>query len=131
MVGFVWTSGGGFTNIGSLSTGLGCLPQYLSGDGQTILGTSGNYMFIWTAASGIANFDSVLAANGVNLGMTNLSFEGISDDGRTIVGMGETAGGDYRGWVVSGLTVPEPGTLSLVVIGGIGLLRRRTRMMRS
>ncbi len=49
--------------------------------------------------------------------------------GDTIVGIyRETLGGDDRGFI---LTIPEPASLTLVLIGAVGLMGRRTRRSRA
>lgn len=105
--GFIWTAAGGFVNLGYLAANRFCLPRYLSGDGRTVLGTSpAGVNFIWTAATGMQDFATFLTARGVDIqGMINLTFGGISDDGNTICGMGNTSGGQFRGWI---LTLPAP-----------------------
>jgi len=64
-------------------------------------------------------------ADDYHLDMTGwvlLSAEGISADGLTIVGTGVNPNGDREAWVA---VLPEPATLSLLVLGGLGLLARR------
>ena len=47
----------------------------------------------------------------------------ISDDGRTIAGTGHNPSGSQEGWIA---TIPEPATLSLLALGDLALLRRRS-----
>ena len=127
--GFIWTQAGGFVSLGLLGgEGDTYLPRFLSGNGKVILGTDSGTNFIWTAQTGMVNFNSYLAANGVNtLGMTGLTFRGISDDGSTIVGMGLTSTGANEGWILTISAVPDPGTglTSGMLAAGIILRRRR------
>ncbi|MCX5690377.1 MAG: hypothetical protein NTV94_11445 [Planctomycetota bacterium] len=121
--GFVWSASGGLEDIGSVPGSRETFPRFMSGDGQTVLGTADGYAFIWSRSTGIVDFNAYLAAIGANsLGMTSLSFSGISDDGTTIAGMGYTAAGEFRGWV---MTVPGPTSAMVLMLGGVCLSRRR------
>ena len=107
------------------------LPRYLSGNGKVILGTDSGTNFIWTAQTGMVNFNSYLTANGViTLGMTGLIFRGISDDGSTIVGMGTTSTGASEGWILTISAVPEPATGLTFGMCAAGIILRRRRMVR-
>jgi probable HAF family extracellular repeat protein len=128
---FRWTASG--------MTGLGFLPgesnsraEGVSGDGSVVFGTAsigeGYVPFLWTAGSGMQQLGSVLAANGVNPaadGWTNLTaITGISADGHTIVGYGNRSGG-FEGFVAVIPTIPEPGSVGLIAVASVTLLRRR------
>ena len=80
--------------------------------------------FIWDEAHGIRRLQDVLVNNlGLDLsGLTLRAASGISDDGLTIVGWGEPTSGGTEAWIAR---LPEPGTLSLVALGGLALLRGR------
>jgi hypothetical protein len=117
--------------------GLGDLPggrfqsfaNAVTADVRTVVGSSesdfGAEAFIWDAAHGMRRLqDALLADYGLELpGWSLVVAEGISADGRVIVGSGESPRGNFEGWVV---VVPEPGGVGLVVGGG-GLLCRRWR----
>jgi len=121
--GFVWTTLGGLEDLGYVPGSRNTFPRFMSGDGQTVLGTADGFAFIWTRSTGIVDFNAYLASIGANsLGMTSLSFSGISDDGMTIAGMGYTAAGEFRGWV---MTVPGPTSGMVLMLGGVCLSRRR------
>ena len=121
--GFIWTEAGGMENLGALSPSYNCFPRFMSADASTVLGTYDGYGFIWTRATGMVDFNAYLSSIGADtMGMTEMQFAGISDDGQTIAGMGRTAAGPYRGWV---LTVPAPGTAALLTLGGLLAARRR------
>ena len=103
-VGFRWTSASGFQLIFPLSGHENeiVLARFMSGDGNTILGTSSGTNFVWTAANGIESFDDYLAVRGVDTqGMTEFEFSGISDNGAVLTGMGVTSTGDFRGWILN------------------------------
>jgi hypothetical protein len=131
--GFIWTQAGGFVSLGLLGgEGDVYLPRFLSGNGKVILGTDSGTNFIWTVQTGMVNFNSYLTANGVNtLGMTGLTFSGISDDGSTIVGMGTTSTGAHDGWILTISAVPEPGTSLMSGMFAAGIILRRRRMLRA
>lgn len=121
--GFVWTELGGLEDLGSMPGSRETFPRFMSGDGQTVLGWADGYTCIWTHSTGMVDFNAYLASIGAStLGMTNLSFSGISDDGMTIAGMGYTAAGDFRGWVMN---VPAPTSAMVLTLGGMCLSRRR------
>jgi len=98
----------------------------LSGDGQTVIGVSGPFSginrkpYIWDAANGMRNMADVFVNDyGIDLnGWTLVEALGISEDGNTIVGYGSNPQGITEGWIV---TIPEPATLSLLVLGGISM----------
>jgi len=84
---------------------------------------SGDEAFIWDASNGMRNLVDVLV-NDFGLDLTGWSVReatGISDDGLSIVGYGYHEG-NAEGWIA---TIPEPATVCLLGLGGLGLLRRR------
>ena len=83
----------------------------------------GDGPFVWTAESGPLALDVFLTAHGLDVtGWSLRSVQGISDDGRTIVGFGTNPDGDTEGFIA---IIPEPGTGLLVAIGLAGFARRR------
>ena len=125
-------------------TGLGDLPggEWISeaygttADGSIVVGFSGDgsdeerAAFIWDEANGMRDLRRVLIDD---YGMAELEdwlltgAYGISADGTTIIGDGLAPSGAYQGWVV---TIPEPGTAGLALLGTLipTMLRpRRTR----
>ncbi len=119
--------------------GLGDLPgndfrsvaRGVSADGSVVVGwsysTSGREAFIWDHALGMRSLRDVLTGDfGLDLANWRLSStDAITPDGTTIVGTGVNPSGQREGWIA---TIPEPGAVSLLVLGGVGLMRRkRTR----
>ena len=116
--------------------GLGDLPggyfhsiaQATSADGSVIVGSSVTVgsveeAFIWDELNGMQNLKDVLTNDyGLDLtGWTLQGARGISDDGLTIVGVGSSLNGT-EAWIA---TIPEPASMTLLLIGGAVLLRRR------
>jgi uncharacterized membrane protein len=123
---FFWTSGGGFTALGSPNDAW--IPNIIGGmtaDGSAALTAfdtgSGSATYIFNS-QGMFALESVLASGGVDLtGWSNLLGQGISPDGRLIYGSG-TFGGFTEGFVAelsAGYVsaVPEPSTDAL--LGGL------------
>jgi probable HAF family extracellular repeat protein len=108
----------------------------VSGDGSIIVGggrtgptESDQEAFIWDEVYGMRNLRDVLV-NEYHLDLTGwvlLGANGISADGLTIVGGGYNPNGDIEGFIAH---IPEPGTLSLLVLGGVGILARRRGVRR-
>ena len=78
--------------------------------------------FVWDDSNGMRLLQNVLEEGGVDLSeWTLVRADGISNDGRTIVGVGYHNG--YEEAFVA--VIPEPSSASLIVIGSIaGLLCR-------
>jgi probable HAF family extracellular repeat protein len=130
---FRWTPAGGMQGLGFLGDLYGTYISSatgVSGDGTIIVGLStggpaGETAFIWDEAHGMRSLKDVLIND---YGVTNIQSDyyltealAISTDGQTIVGMGYR-NGNYSGWVA---TIPEPSTLSLLVMGALLGARRR------
>ena len=130
---FRWTESGGMQGLGilqadhNLSTVTG-----VSGDGEIVVGVSGPYSginrrpYIWDETHGMRDLGIVLEADyGLDLtGWSLTEVLDISEDGSTFVGYGTNPMGITEGWVAR---IPEPSTLSLLVVGNLcALLRRRT-----
>jgi len=122
--------------------GLGDLPggdfksiaYAVSCDGSTVVGSGtspdGIEAFIWDDSRGMRRLEDVLMDE-YGLGpdefdpdWTLTSAQDVSCDGSVIVGAGISPFGETQGWVV---VVPEPATLSLLTLGGLAVLRRRSR----
>lgn len=95
----------------------------VSGDGSTIVGhtytpdpASGD-VFYWTASTGMRSLRQLLLDRGVSevADWHLFSALGISDDGRTIVGMGSYQNHEL-GWVA---TIPEPSAQALAAIASL------------
>jgi uncharacterized membrane protein len=102
----------------------------VSADGSVIVGwnyASSTYgeAFIWDTVHGMRSLEDVLVNEcGLDLAGWDLcEARGVSADGLTIVGSGHNpnGSGNTEAWVA---TIPEPATLSLLVLGGLALLRR-------
>ena len=130
---FRWVEGE-MTGLGDLEGGaFDSFAAAVSGDGAIIVGTSatdnadGYYQdaFIWDAEHGMRNLKSLFEDEfGLDLSSWELTHAtGISDDGRTIVGLGvDLDSGGTRGWVAE---IPEPSTFTL--IAAIAFVRRICR----
>jgi len=125
-----------FYSLGALPGDTFSVATSVSGDGSVVVGYSagpnGNRAFMWTSQLGMVDLNLYLPTLGVDLTNGQLArANGISADGRTIVGYGSlyTGPGSGRGWIAV-MPVPEPSTLSLLGAGGLGsliCLRRRRR----
>ena len=129
--GWVWTSSTGMQPLGDLPGGPNhSYPRDTSADGSIIIGQSssslGDEAFIWDASHGLRNLKSVLISD-YHLDVSGWMLrdaEGISADGLTITGYGETPAGEGRAWIV---TLPEPSTaLLLIAMACVSRRRRRT-----
>lgn len=119
-----WTQGDGMVPIGDLpGGGHGSTATDVSADGAVIIGYGesaiGSEAYRWTAASGVVAIRELLLAEGIDtlaMGWNLSQANGISADGRVIVGTGRDASGRAQAWLAE-LAVPEPssGVLSLVL----------------
>lgn len=103
----------------------------VSGDGSRIVGTTDVGTFLWTETAGLVDLQALL----VNRYGLDEELDGwllgwpmaISDDGTTIAGLGVDAAGNSTGWVA---TIPEPSSVLLAAIGGVGLWVAQRRYVR-
>jgi probable HAF family extracellular repeat protein len=107
---FRYTAGAGMIGLGDLPGGtFNSFAAAMSADGSVIVGLSdaaiGLAAFIWDAHHGIRNLQQVLVLEyglGEALsGWTLRRANGISEDGRTIVGTGRNPRGRSEAWVVT------------------------------
>ena len=108
-VAFRWTAQGGMVALGTLPTGTGSAANAISADGATVVGRADaaglQHAFLWTAGTGLVDLNTYLPTLGLNLaGWTLTTSNGVSADGRTIVGSG-TFGASSEAWIV---TLPAP-----------------------
>jgi probable HAF family extracellular repeat protein len=103
-----WTQAEGMRELGDLPGGEFLSTAFdVSADGRVIVGTSDsaagvNDAFIWIAGFGIQRVADVLLQQRIyveDMGWELFSANGISDDGRYIVGTGSNAFGEVRGWL--------------------------------
>jgi len=106
---FRWTHAGGMIGLGDIAGGtFRGEARAVSANGDVVVGV-GNAMsseetaFLWTNGSGLLNLKDYLVANGVtNLtDWTLTSANGVSADGRTLVGNGINPAGQGEGWIAS------------------------------
>lgn len=95
-----WTAAGGVQNLGGTFGG----GREINSDGSVIVGWQAplgwNRAFFWTSATGIVDLETHLLSLGVNLdGWTIEAAQGVSADGRTILGQG-THNGVTEGFLV-------------------------------
>jgi uncharacterized membrane protein len=138
---FRWTAQSGVVELGDLPGGrVRSEANDVSADGSVIVGSGetafdGNISteeaFFWTAESGMVNLREFLISQGSDLsGWRLISAEGVSADGRTIIGTGQNPAGNPEGWIA---TIPEPSTMVLAALAAavlFALLFRRTFLTR-
>ncbi len=130
---FRWTAADGFELLGTLDTNQTSQALGVSGDGSRVVGfvedqsTDLRTAFVWEEATGMRLLQDVLvnefgfADDLVGWSLTKVY--AVSDDGTTLVGRGYYEGQDYAFRAV----FPEPATLGLVALGGLGVCLRRRR----
>jgi probable HAF family extracellular repeat protein len=130
---FRWASETGMVGLGDLPGGLYCSEGHaVSADGNVIVGYSSGDpggAFIWDVDHGMRSLQQLLTDEyGLDLtGWSSLgTAHGISDDGQTIVG-GGSHNGRGEAWIAH---IPEPGTLTLVLLGSLLGINRRGEAFR-
>ncbi len=105
-------------------------PFGMTPDGSIIVGSgfteSGFEAFIWDETNGMRNLNDIMANDyGLDItGWTALCARSISADGLTIAGVGTNPQGFQEGWIAH---IPEPNTLSILVVGAVMLTNRKRR----
>jgi uncharacterized membrane protein len=123
---FRWTQQEGTTSLNAPGWGL-TVPYDVSADGSVVVGSGANPdstdAFIWTAQTGMLNLRDVLIFGGAaNLdGWRLISANGISADGRTVVG---TASGPIgqEAFVATIGAIPEPSGIVLATVAVAGIV---------
>lgn len=131
---FKWTEAQGMIPLGDLPGGIHQSTALdVNGDGSVVVGSSHSdtldTAFFWDETHGMRRLDDILT-NDHGLGAAIAGWElisanGITPDGRYIVGSGNNPQGESESWIVD--LVPEPTALSLIGIGGLALLRYKGR----
>jgi uncharacterized membrane protein len=120
-----WTIDGGVTGLGRLPGHIASVATAVSGDGNTVVGTSmrpfpeqegefnGPIPFVWDEAHGMRSLGEVLSGLSVDISgwiLDEYYTPVISADGSTVIGSS-----GYGGWVA---TIPEPAALPLLALAG-------------
>jgi probable HAF family extracellular repeat protein len=125
---FRWTAASGMEALGFPPGRTISRARAVSGDGSIVVGESlgGPTAFIWDEENGMRLLSEVLTDDyGIDLTGWSLELaDGISSDGRTIVGRGTNPSGFTEAWVA---VIPEPSTALLLAFGllGLGVAGRR------
>ncbi|MFO1459489.1 MAG: hypothetical protein U1G08_08760 [Verrucomicrobiota bacterium] len=112
---FRWTASTGMIGLGHLpnaiETALGVSDNGNVIVGYAQVGGAQDYRaFLWDPANGIRYLSQQLQIEGADLAGINLTAaNGVSGDGRTIIGYGSTGG-----WIAHLSSVPEPATYSII-----------------
>ena len=117
-----WTEETGPVFLGYPSGARESRAEYVSGDGSVVVGEvwmegGGNWTFIWTEDEGMRDLRALLEDEyGLDLtGWQLTDVTGISDDGRTIVGVGINPDGEEESWRA---VLPGPAVTDLRFVGG-------------
>jgi hypothetical protein len=130
---FRWTQQDGIISLNSPGWEL-TVPSDVSADGSVVVGRgyepiqSSGAAFIWTAETGMISLrDALVFGGATNLdGWTLLRANGISADGKTVVGTAIGPGGE-QAFVATIGAIPEPSTLVLTLIAVAALIMVATR----
>jgi probable HAF family extracellular repeat protein len=132
---FRWTQQEGTTSLKSAGWS-GTFAQDVSGDGSAVVGggfspTGSTTAFYWTPETGMVDLRDLLIFGGAtNLDGWHLTVaNGISADGRTVVGTALGATGQHEAFVATIGAIPEPASIVLATFAvagvfGLVLLRR-------
>jgi len=126
---FVWDPISGMQTLPDFNSGV-TTPTDVSANGLFIVGDTslpfiGNQAVAWLDRQNAVNLNDFLSSV-LPAGWNLTEASGISDDGRVIVGSG-IHNGVLEPWIA---TIPEPATLTLVVLAAIALTGRRSFIRR-
>lgn len=128
---FRWTSGSGMVDLGGLGSYTQFIATGVSGDGSVIVGDAsgaGSTEFLWTLGTGMVDLPTYLRSHGASFADSEIAgVGGVSADGTTFFGNGTGILGTHPSAWVAYTTAPEPGTLAVLALGALALLRRRKR----
>jgi hypothetical protein len=114
---FRWTTEEGMVGIGDFNA------TDVSADGSMIVGHEGGEVVVWDEAHGIRSLRTMLGFDMSDWAWIDSA--GLSDDGTTIVGYGYHPDIDANeAWIA---VLPEPSTMTLLLLGGLMLARTRRR----
>jgi len=133
-----WTAGAGTIPLGTYDENQDSFALDVSGNGAIVVGyledqtNDVQRAFVWDPVHGMQLLQDVLVNE---FGQTQLAgwrltrATAVSDDGRTIVGVGYDPDGNPHAWRVlsSGAPIPEPATCLLLALAGPLVLRGRRR----
>ncbi len=131
-----WSETDGFLALPALPDGrMPASARSMSADGAVLAGTITNTTipgrpdtaWYWTAANGTQYVTDVLTGYGIDLmGWTVTSVDGMSADGRTLIGTGLNPLGGTESWyaTIPG-PLPAPGAVVVFGLAGVVVMRRR------
>lgn len=129
---YIWTQAHGMQLIGAADIGLTqSRVTDLSADGGVAVGAgllNGKLLgFVWTEARGVVLADDLLTAYGIDLGGYTINgISGVSNDGRTFVGVATSPSGRGEPFIAR---IPEPSATTLAFMC-VAVQRRWRRRLR-
>ncbi len=118
--GFRWTE-----ETGMVSLGPDALFKDVSADGSVGIGVKDGEAFVWDESHGLRHLRDILTDAGYDMTDWQLAFcEGVSADGKTIVGIGYDPDSNVQAYIAH---IPEPASLALLAAGAALTVARRRR----
>ena len=115
--GFIWQDGA-MSPLGTIPGGIGTIPYDINNAGQVVGADPIHSAVLWENGA-IVDLQDLIPGNS---GWELVRATGINDSGY-IVGYGYNPSGDERAFLLT--PIPEPATLIVFLLGGMGLIRRR------